>query len=162
MTAIFPADTETVFEMMCDPDYVSAKAEAMFAISYEVDVEREGDGSAVIKLTRELPAAVPDAVKRIVGETITVHQTDGWSAAKADGSREATLEATIERAPSTVRGRMRLAALPDGATELRVRATIKGNLPFVGKKIEEAAGGLIGKAALKEEQIGRQWLEDRA
>lgn len=162
VTATFPADPETVFAMLCDPEYVATKAKAMFAMSYDVDVSAADDGGAVIALTRVLPAKVPDAVRRIVGETITVQQTDTWSASKPDDSREATLEATIERAPSTIRGGMHLTPLPDGGTELRVRATIKGNVPFVGKKIEEAAADLIGKAARKEEQVGREWLEERA
>jgi hypothetical protein len=161
VTATFPADPETVFEMLRDPEYVSEKALAMFATSHEVDITGTEGGGATIALTRVLPAKVPDAMKRLVGETITVHQTDTWMAARENGMREAELEATIERVPSTIHGKMRLAALPDGGTELRVRATIKGNVPFVGRKIESAAADIVGKAARKEEQVGREWLAAR-
>lgn len=159
--ATFPADLETVFAMLSDPGYVSKKAEAMFAISHEVDVEPRDDGGVTISLERTLPAKVPDAVRRIVGDTITVRQVDAWGPPAANGSREATLDATIEKAPSTIHGSMHLTERSATETHLRVQAKINGNVPFIGKKIEKAAGEIIVKAARKEEQVGREWLAER-
>ena len=47
------------------------------ATSWDVAVDADESGGTVT-VTRVLPAEVPDAVRRIVGETVTVTQTETW------------------------------------------------------------------------------------
>lgn len=155
-TLRFPADPGTVFEMLVDPDYVGRKAQAANAIRHEVSVQRDGD-SAKIWLLRVMPPDVPDFVRRFVGDTIDLEQTDEWGPATADGSRDGTISIDMREAPVRLRGTMILA--PDGGGTLtEVSGTIKASIPLIGGKVESAVHDALISAARREEEVGRQWL----
>lgn len=155
-TLRFPADPGTVFEMLVDPDYVGRKALAANAIRHEVSVQRDGD-SATIWLLRVMPPDVPDFVRRFVGETIDLEQTDVWEPAAADGSRDGTISIDMRDAPVRLRGTMRLK--PEGAdTVSHLSGTIKASIPLVGGRVESAVHDALLSAARREEEVGRQWL----
>ncbi len=155
-TLRFPADPGTVFEMLVDPDYVGRKAQAANAIRHEVSVQRDGD-SAKIWLLRVMPPDVPDFVRRFVGDTIDLEQTDVWGPATADGSRDGTISIDMREAPVRLRGTMILA--PDGGGTLtEVSGTIKASIPLIGGKVESAVHDALISAARREEEVGRQWL----
>lgn len=156
-TLRFPAEPVTVFEMLIDPGYIAGKAEAANAIRHEVSVERDGE-RATIRLLRVMPPDVPDFVRRLVGETIDLDQTDVWNAAEADGSRDGTISIDMRDAPVTLRGTMRLA--PDGTVgaALDLSGTIKASVPLVGGKVERAVHDALMSAARREEEVGRDWL----
>lgn len=155
-TLRFPADPGTVFEMLVDPDYVGRKAAAANAIRHEVSVQRDGD-SAKIWLLRVMPPDVPDFVRRFVGDTIDLEQTDVWGPAASDGSRDGTISIDMREAPVRLRGTMIL--VPDGrATRTEVSGTIKASIPLIGGKVESAVHDALILAASREEEVGRQWL----
>ena len=158
-TLRFPADPGTVFEMLADPEFLGRKAKAANAIRHEASVERDGD-RVMIRLLRVMPPDVPDFVRKFVGETIDLQQTDIWEPAAADGSRDGTISIDMRGAPVTLRGTMRLA--PDGAsTVARISGKIKASVPFVGGKIEEAVHEGLMSAARREEEVGREWLIEK-
>lgn len=159
---MYQAKADVVFAMMTDEDYVSRKATAMGALEHDVTVSTQPSGGAVIRLHRTMPAIVPDFVRPLVGQTIEVVQTDEWNEAAADGSRRGRLTATINKAPVTLSGEISLEPNGDRGCVHRVDVEAKAKVPFVGARIEKAIGELILMAARKEEQVGGQWLADRA
>lgn len=156
-TLRFPADPVTVFTMLVDPDYVGRKAEAANAIRHEVSVERDGD-RATIHLVRVMPPDVPDFVRKFVGDTIELDQTDVWGPAAADGSRDGTISIDMRGAPVTLRGAMRLTSEGTAGAILSLSSTIKASIPLVGGRVEKAVHDALMSAAGREEQVGHEWL----
>jgi len=155
-TLRFPADPGTVFEMLTDTDFLGRKAKAANAIRHEASVNRDGD-RVTIRLLRVMPPDVPDFVRRFVGESIDLEQTDVWEPPTADGSRQGTISIDMRGAPVTLRGTMRLT--PDGtSTVVRISGKVKASVPFVGGKIEAAVHDGLIEAARREEEVGREWL----
>ncbi|HEX5995413.1 MAG TPA: DUF2505 domain-containing protein [Jiangellales bacterium] len=155
----FDADPVTVFAMLTDEEYIGRKVRAANAIRHEVSVIRNGD-QVTIKLLRVMPPDVPDFVRRFVGDTIDLQQTDVWAPAAPDGTRTGTIAIDMVGAPVTLRGTLSLT--PDGPGSLTsVAGKIKASVPFVGGKIEQAVHSGLIKAAEREEQVGRDWLSPR-
>jgi hypothetical protein len=151
------ASVDDVFAMALDPDFRSAVCEATLAIDHEVDVQSDDDGSAVVRVSRTMPAAVPDFVRRLVGETIDLVQTETWGPDDGSGTRRADLTLQVVGQPATLTGSLSLEETPAGVVEV-VQGDLRVSIPFIGKKIEaEIAKGIMA-AARKEEDTGREWL----
>ncbi len=159
---VFQAEAGVVFDMMTDEAYVSRKATAMGALEHDAFVQVLPDGGALITLKRTLPAVVPEFVRPLVGDTIEVAQTEEWGAADADGSRRGRLTATIRNAPVSLSGDLVLEPNGERSAVHRVDVEARAKVPFVGSRIEKAIGEVILMAARKEEQVGGQWLAERA
>lgn len=152
----FDADPATVFAMLTDEEYLGRKAKAANAMRHESTVTRAGD-QVTIRLLRVMPPDVPDFVRKFVGDTIDLDQTDVWEPAAPDGSRHGIISIDMVGAPVTLRGTMRLE--PDGSgTVTTIEGKIKASVPFVGGRIEQAVHGGLIEAAKREEQVGRAWL----
>lgn len=155
----FDADPATVFDMLTDEEYLGRKAKAANAIRHEATVTRAGD-QVTIRLLRVMPPDVPDFVRKFVGDTIDLDQTDVWEPPAPDGSRNGTISIDMVGAPVTLRGTMRLQ--PDGAGSVTtIDGKIKASVPFVAGRIEQAVYGGLLEAAKREEQVGRAWLTSR-
>ena len=155
----FDADPATVFAMLTDEVYIGRKVRAANAIRHEASVTRNGD-HVTIHVLRVMPPDVPDFLRRFVGETIDLQQTDVWGPAAPDGSRTGTISLDMAGAPVTMRGTLQLE--PDGiASVVSAEGKIKASVPFVGGKIEQAVHGGLVEAAKREEQVGRDWLSSR-
>lgn len=155
----FNADPATVFEMLIHEEYLARKAQATNAIRHEATVTRNGD-EVTVRLLRVMPPDVPDVVRKFVGDTIDLAQTDIWQPAAADGSRDGTISIDMVGAPVTLRGTMRLE--PDGVGSVTiVNGKIKASVPFVGGRIEQAVHSGLIEAAKREQQVGQTWLSSR-
>ncbi len=146
-----------VYGLAVDAEFRAAVCVATGALDHDVDVRRSGDGSTVVAVRRTMAADVPDFVRRFVGDTIAIVQTESWAPADASRLRSADLSLQISGQPAAMSGALTLEELADGVREL-VRGDLRVSIPFLGKKIEgEIARGILA-AARKEEQVGRQWL----
>ena len=152
----FAADPATVFAMLTDEEYIARKTRAANAIRHEVSVTRNGDW-VTIHLLRVMPPDVPDFIRRFVGDTIDLKQTDVWEPAAPDGSRTGTIAIDMAGAPVTLRGTLSLSPNATGSI-VSADGKIKASVPFVGGKIEQAVHGGLIAAAKREEQVGRDWL----
>lgn len=156
----FDADPATVFAMLTDEAYVERKSLAANAIRAHATVQRSGD-QVTITLTRVMPPDVPDFVRRFVGETIDITQTDVWEPAATDGSRRGTIALDLAGQPVTCRGTMALSHNGAGTT-VTINGTLKANIPLFGGKIEQAVNQGLMEAAKIEEKVGREWLAGRS
>jgi hypothetical protein len=151
------ATPDQAYALVVDPQFRAAVCEATKALSYDVGVdERDGTGASV-RVDRTMPAEVPDFVKKLVGKTLEVRQTEDWSAPDAQGRRTADVRVDVVGQPATMTGVIVLEATPDGCREV-ITGQVKVSIPFLGGKIEpEIAKGI--RAAIKAEQkTGREWL----
>lgn len=155
----YDADPYAVFGMLTDEEFIAAKASAAKALRHEVSVTRDGD-RATIELVRIMPPDVPDFVRKFVGETIDIKQTDVWEAAEPDGSRDGRITLEMVGMPVSCQGTMRLQATGSGTT-VTISGTIKATVPLFGGKIEDAVHQGLSEAAKIEERVGREWLAGR-
>ncbi len=155
----FDADPADVFAMLVDEDFIARKVRAANAIGHNVKVTR-ADDQVTIRLLRQMPPDVPDFLRRLVGRTIDLDQTDVWRPAAPDGSRHGTIAIDMVGKPVTLRGTMRLHR-DGGVTVTTVNAKIKASVPLMGGKIEDAIHGGLLEAAKREEEVGRAWLAAR-
>lgn len=151
------ASCEQAYALVVDPEFRAAVCEATRATDYNVEIEELDDGGVHVVVDRTMPADVPDAMKKFVGETIGVIQTETWGPAASDGSRSADLLLEIKGQPAKLTGTITLAPNGSGCHEV-VDGDLKVSIPFFGKKIEpEIAKGI--KAAIRaEEKTGQSWL----
>lgn len=155
------ATVEQVYALSTDPKFRGAVCEATRALDYDVDVDEHADGTATVTVRRTMPAEVPDFVKRFVGETLDVVQTEEWGAPDNVGQRTANLMVQVTGQPVKMTGRVTIGAVGQGA-RTSIRGDLRVSMPFVGKKIEpEIANGILAAAA-KEQQTADEWLGEPA
>jgi Protein of unknown function (DUF2505) len=151
------ADPERAFALSMDPQYRGAVCQATRALHYDVDVDQRSDDTATVIVRRTMPADVPDFVKKFIGETVDVVQTEVWAAADPSGQRRGRLTLKIEGQPAALTGTVSLDRVGDGA-RASIRGDLKVSMPFVGKKIEpEIAKGILA-AIGKEQEVADKWL----
>ena len=152
----YEATPDTVWAMITDPAWREQVCAATGATSWDVAVDADASGGTV-SVTRVLPAEVPDAVRRIVGSSVTVTQTETWGAAAADGTRKGDVELQVKGQPATMKASSTLAPSADG-TQLRMDGELKVRIPLVGGKVEKELAKAIRMALQKEQEVGRRWL----
>ena len=154
----FASDPVTVFAMLTNPEYVQIKCAATGSMETTVDIEHAPDGSTTITSTRVLPADVPAAAKKFVGETISATETQVWSPAATDGSR--TGDVTVEfSGPLAFSGSLELS--PDGGgSQVVTTGTFKASVPFVGGTIESVAAEQTERYLRAEERVAAEWQRD--
>ena len=158
----YPADPETVFEMLCDREFQERKCRATGALEFSVDVVRHGDGSATITTERKMPTdSFPDFVRSFVGESVQLVEVGTWQPADPDGSRSGSLSVEIAGTPVQMNAALRLR--PDGgerrpATVQTVDGELRVKVPMFGSKIEKAAEPALRMAIRAEQRTGQDWL----
>lgn len=153
----FNGDPVAVMAMLKDPDYVRLKSDRTGSLTSDVDVTDTDDGGVVLRCRRVLPANVPTAAKKFVGDTITVTETQEWTPQASDGSASAA--GTVEfDAPLSFTATVTLAASGGGGTLVCTRGSFKAGVPFIGGSIESSAADLTTKYLNVEEEVGNEWL----
>ena len=149
----FAADAFATHAMLTDPVYLTEVCVASGDVSYRVDSVAEH--SAV---EREMVS--PSAVRKFLGETLTLLQDVRWHEAAADGARTGALELTVKGMP----------AKADVAIELRPggRGTVVDftgdftiKLPFLGAKLESQAAPALLAGFDVQQRVGDDWLARR-
>ncbi len=154
----FGSDPVTVFAMLRNQDYVQAKCAATGSLETTVKVSEGTDGSVTITSTRVLPAEVPAAAKKFVGETISATETQMWSAPATDGAR--TADVTVDfSGPLGFSGKLSLKPFGDGS-EVLTEGSFKASVPFVGGTIESVAAEQTARYLGAEERVAAEWQRD--
>ena len=152
----YDADPTVVWAMLSDPAFITSKCERTGSRETTVDVTEDGQGGFTLVSKRVLPANLPSVAKPFVGDTLTVTETQVWSAAAADGSRTATTSVDFG-APMSFSAGMELRPSASGSTVV-TDGEFKASVPFVGGKIEGVAVDETTRYLEKEQQVGAEWL----
>lgn len=154
----YEASPDAVAAMLADPAFVADKCARTGAIDHTVDVDGEASGPFTVTTARTMATDdFPDVAKKLVGDTIVIHEVDTWEAAAADGSRRGTITLRIKGAPLVLNGILALRA--DGAgTAQTVDGDLKASVPLIGGKLEKAAEPAVRSAMRKEHEAGREYL----
>ncbi len=161
-TVVHPADPVRSFEMLCDPAYQELRCQRAGAIDQTVTVETEDDAT-VVTTRRHVPSeGVPDFAKAFVGPQILLVETVRWGAADADGEREGAMSIDLPGLPVSFTGgvHLRVGGTP-GTTDHVVDGDLEANIPFLGRRVEEAVAPRITEIVRVEEQVAKEWLAAR-
>ncbi len=152
----YPADPATVFALLTDESFLGEVAQASGARSHDTTVEREQD-TVRTRLHMVMPPRVPDFARAMVGDSIDVVQTITWGPAAPDGSRSGEVGVEIARAPVRMRGTVELTP-SGGDTRCAVRGEVKASVPFVGRRIEQAAEQAVRQAFETQDRLAKERL----
>jgi hypothetical protein len=157
-TQNFSGTPDEVFALLVREDFILAKCEATGSLSTQARVgEAAAEQGKTITSVRVLPADLPAPAKSLVGETITVTETQVWSASDPSGGREATI--TVEfSGPMGFTGTLELTPTQSGETRITTRGTFTANIPFIGGKIEKVAVEQTQRYLSAEERVAGEWL----
>lgn len=154
------ATPEKVFALICDEGFRGDVCETMNATNHEVTVQQNGD-STVVTIDRVMPADMPDFVKKITGETVTVEQVETWGPAAGDGARTGDVSIQIKGQPASMSGTTSLRP-ENGATNLTLEGDVTVTVPFLGRKIEPEVTKAIVSALRTECDEGTERLRGQA
>jgi hypothetical protein len=156
----YDAAPVTVFAMLSDEQFIVYKCEQSASLDVTASVKNSG-GTITIHNRRVLPAKVPGFVKRFLGDTIPLDETQHWGDADDEGARTASFDVNFDGQPLHFSGTITLSADGDG-TAVHTKGPLKCSVPLIGGKIENFAAEWIGKYLNKEQKVGAQWLADHA
>lgn len=150
----YNASPDQVFAMMTDEAYLTAVCDRFGATEKTITVE--GNKTTV---TMGVPA--PAQVQKFVSGTMKLRQVVTWGEPQPDGTRQGTLQMSVEKMPVDVAGTAVLH--PAGsATQVDYDADMNVKIPLVGKKLEKEAAPYVQKALDAQQQVGEKYLSDRA
>jgi len=155
----YEAAPDDVFAMITDKAFREDVCEAAGALSWSVEVAIDGadtGAGASVTVRRVMPADVPDMVKKLVGETIEVVQTEQWEPAEGT-ARRAEVLVEIDGQPAKMIGIATIEADGAGAV-LAIDGDIKVAIPFLGGKLEKEVSRGIRAALVVEHRRGVAYL----
>ncbi len=157
-TQNFTASPLDVFAVLAQEEFILAKCAATGSLSAQATIDQASASEAgTLISTRVLPTDLPGPVKSLVGDTITVTETQVWSAPTSDGSRSANVSVEFS-GPMAFVGTLELFPTPTGDTTITTRGTFTANVPFIGGKIEKVAAEQTQRYLAAEERVAGEWL----
>jgi hypothetical protein len=156
--SVSPHSADQVYATMVDPDYLRARLERIGGagaalLEHSADVQ-----GARYRLRHGLDAKdLPSVVRGVLPGNLTIERNERWTR-KDSGRYLGDVDVTIVGAPATATGGMRLRDLPDGGSELDVRADVRVSVPLIGGKIEGVVGEQVRRLLAAETAFAETWL----
>ena len=154
---IYPADVTTIRAMLLDPAYIQARAVATGALTLESSVNTAPNGQTTVVITRTLPSEMPAFAAAIVGETLTITETQVWQPeflGQCFGSFSVTFSA-----PLTFIGTASITTDGDN-TVITTEGELKASIPFMAGKVEHLAKEQTQRYLRKEQEFALTWLRE--
>lgn len=152
---IYPTDVTRIRAMVLDPAYIQARALATGALTIESSVSPAPNGQTTVVITRTLPSEMPAFAAAIVGETLTITETQIWEPeflGQAFGKFSVTFSA-----PLTFIGSASITVQGD-STVVTTEGELKASIPFMGGKVENLAKEQTERYLRKEQEFALAWL----
>lgn len=150
------ADVESVYGLITDQEFRTESCANQGSTDYTVTVEEKGDG-AIVTVIRTQAADLPEFVKRLIGSTVKVKQTEAWGGPDADGTRKADVKVSFIGQPAEMVGTATLSST-SGGCEFALNGDVKASIPFIGKKIEPEIAKAITASLREEVEYGMEKL----
>lgn len=152
-TLHLPLRPDAVAAMYADPAYAAVRAETLHAADSSSDITGDPAGAFTATTRLSLPTAgVPDIARRFVGETVTVRETQSWSAPQDGGRRTGTMDIQVEGAPASLSAQLEMMPEGEGGTLVRIAGDLVAKVPLVGGRLEKAALPYVSKILRAEER----------
>lgn len=148
----YPATPEQVFALVSDPTFREESCRHQGARDFDVQVAAEGD-TTVVTIERTMESDMPDFIKKLTGDTVTVTQVERWGPADASGARTADVTVDVHGQPARMKGTSTIAA-SGAATVMTLDGDVKVSLPLIGKRIEPEVAKAISASLREEVEFG--------
>lgn len=152
------ATPEQAYALSIDPQFRAAVCEATDALDHDVSVDEHDDGTSTVVVNRTMPADVPDFIKKMIGDTVDIVQSEEWGEPDGAGQRTADLVVQIKGQPAKMTGTTSIVTTGEG-TAIRIEGNLKVSIPFVGSKVEPEIAKSFYAAIQKEQETGTSWLD---
>ena len=156
-TQMYEADVASVRAMIVNSDYIQARAMATGALTVESTATTEPNGQTTVVITRTLPSEMPAFAAAIVGETLTITETQVWQP-EFLGQCFATFSVTFS-APLTFTGSASITA-DDQNTTVTTEGELNASIPLMGGKVENLAKEQTERYLRKEQEFAVAWLSE--
>jgi hypothetical protein len=133
-TTSFDVGVEQAFAARIDRSVRERACQESGATAWTVRVDPDGATTTVV-VERTMPPSVPEFVRRFVGNSIVVRQTERWSAPDERGARRADVKVTIGGQPAKMVGSTVIEPSGDGSAET-VEGDVTVSVPFIGRRVE--------------------------
>ena len=159
--SVSPHPADVVYATMVDPAYLRARLERI-----------GGPGAALLEHSADVEGAryvlrqgvdarhLPSVVRSVLPGDLTIERSERWGR-EDSGRYVGNVEVTIPGAPASAAGGIRLRDLPDGGSELEVRAAVRVSVPLIGGKIEGAVGDQVRRLLEEETAFTEAWLDGK-
>jgi hypothetical protein len=157
----YPAAPDAVYAMLIDKAFREDVCQATGALSWSVEVDTAGPergAGASVTIRRVMPSDVPDIVKRLVGETLEVVQTEQWEPGDDGPGRRAEVLVEIVGQPAKMIGLTTVEAHGGDGTVFAVDGDVTVSIPLFGGRLEKEVARAIRSALAVEHRRGRAYL----
>lgn len=152
----YPASPDQVFALVGDQAFREESCVRQGATKHSVSVTEDGDHT-VITIERTMASDMPDFIKKLTGDTVTVTQVENWGPAAADGSRTADVTVDILGQPARMQGTSSI-SVSGASTVMAVDGDVKVSIPLIGKRIEPEVAKAITASLADEVEYGKTKL----
>ncbi len=153
---VYGSPPAAVWAMFIDPAFRDDVCAATGASSWTVDIDADDQGG-VISISRTIPAQLSKAVTTLVGDSVTVVQTETWEAADGDRTRRGTVILDVVGQPAAMRGTSLLAA-GQSETVMAVDGELEVRIPLLGGRLERELAKALSAGLAQEHEVGRRYL----
>jgi hypothetical protein len=150
------AGVEAVYALITNEGFREEAAVSTGGTDVEITLEEAEGGGHTVTIIRTQPADMPDAVKKFVGDTVKIKQTERWGGPDEDGTRRADVKMSVIGQPAGMKGTVTLSA--NGGVSFVIEGDVKVDVPFLGKKIEPTIARVITAAVRNDVELGNQRL----
>ena len=144
-------DVESVYALVIDQTFREEAVAVVGGSDVDVTIEPSGDGHTVTVIQTQ-PAKVPDSIKKFIGDSVKVKQTETWKGPDGTGKRAADIRFTVIGQPADMQARAELSG--DGDVSFVVEGEVKVNVPFIGRKIEPQIARIIAASLRSDVEQG--------
>lgn len=160
-TLTLPLSAQGAAAMYADPQYPQFRARTLGATTASSTVEGDPQqGPFTVRTELTLPTdRVPDMVRKFVGQTVTVRETQGWSAAESEGARTGTMSIEVVGTPASMTADLRLAPTGTGSSTVSIDGDLVAKVPLLGPRLEKAAVPYVSTVLRAEERSAAAYRE---
>lgn len=152
----YPASPQQVFGLVSDQAFREQSCERQGARDYTVTVEEQGDRT-VVTIVRTMESDMPDFIKKLTGDSVTVTQVEKWGPADASGNRTADVSVDIHGQPARMTGTSTIAGTASSTT-MSLDGDVKVSIPLIGRRIEPEVAKAISASLRDEVEFGKTQL----
>jgi hypothetical protein len=151
---------EAVYALITNEGFREEAAGSTGGTDIEITLEESEGGGHVVTILRNQPADMPDSIKKFVGDSVKIKQTERWGGADADGNRSAEVKMSVIGQPAGMTGTVTLSGADD--VTFAIDGKVKVDVPFFGGKIEPVIAKVITAAVRNDVELGNQRLAENA
>ncbi|HLQ80100.1 MAG TPA: DUF2505 domain-containing protein [Brachybacterium sp.] len=162
-TLTLPLSAAGAMVMYADPEYTAIRRSTLGAARAGSSVEGSPAGSFTVRTELSMPTdRVPDMVRPFVGSSVTIHETQSWSAPEADGGRQGTMTLEVAGTPAGLTGSLRLRPGGEDSCSVEIDGDLVAKIPLLGARLEKAAMPYVSTVLRAEERSARTYMEEHA